>query len=72
MDESKIARINELARKARTEEGLLEHEIEERNRLREEYIRHFRENMRATLENITIVEKDGSHTPVRSKKEAGE
>ena len=56
----KIDRINELARKAKTEEGLTEEETLERALLREEYIAAFRENLRAQLENIEFVEKDGT------------
>ena len=63
---ARLARINELAHKAKTV-GLTEEEISERDVLRKEFIVAFRENARATLENITIVEEDGSHTPVKRK-----
>ena len=56
----KIDRINELARKAKTEEGLTEEETVERALLRQEYIDAFRENLRSQLENIEFVEKDGT------------
>mgnify|MGYP000992813240 CR=1 FL=1 len=38
MDEKKIARINQLAAKAKTPEGLTQEEREEQLRLRREYI----------------------------------
>ncbi len=68
MTEERIARINELARKSKTAEGLTEEEREEQKQLRQAYIADIRRNLRGQLENITIVEPDGSLTPVRSKK----
>ncbi len=67
MDE-KIARINELYRKAKAE-GLTEEEKEEQKNLRADYVRSFRENLRATLDNVSIVEPDGTITnPKKNKK----
>ncbi len=60
MDE-KIARINELYHKAKTE-GLTDAEAEEQKTLRADYVRSFRENLRATLDNVSILEADGSVT----------
>ena len=59
-----VSRINELAHKAKTQ-GLTEEEKAEQATLRQEYIRAYRENLRSTLENIRIVEKDGSLTPLK-------
>ena len=42
MEQSRIDRINELARKSRTEEGLTPEEKEEQARLRQEYVAAFR------------------------------
>ena len=61
-----VSRINELAHKAKTQ-GLTEEEKAEQATLRQEYIRAYRENLRSTLENIRIVEKDGSLTPLKRK-----
>lgn len=58
MDE-KIARINELYKKSKNE-GLTETEQEEQKALRAEYVRSFRENLRATLDNVSILEPDGT------------
>ncbi len=67
MDE-KIARINELYHKAKNE-GLTETEKEEQKTLRADYVRSFRENLRATLDNVSILEADGTVTnPKKSKK----
>ena len=50
-----IDRINELAHKNKTV-GLTDAEIEERARLRQEYLEGFRANFRAQLENVKFVE----------------
>lgn len=55
----RIARINELYHKSKAE-GLTEAEKEEQARLRKEYVENVRGNLRAQLNNITIVEQDGS------------
>ena len=59
MDEKLIARINELAHKAKTV-GLTEAEREERTKLRNEYIAAIRMNLRSQLDNIDIQEADGT------------
>ena len=56
MEQSKIERINFLAKKSK-EEGLSESEKAEQKALREEYLAAIRKNFRATLENIEIVDK---------------
>ena len=53
-----IDRINTLARKSKTAEGLTDVEKEEQQVLRRAYIDAFKRNMRATLENIEIVDPD--------------
>ncbi len=60
MDETKIARINELAKKARSPEGLTPEEMVERDLLRQEYVAAYRESLVAQLENTYIVEPDGT------------
>lgn len=59
MDEKKIARINELYRKSKAE-GLTEAEKKEQKVLRQEYLDGIRRNLRSQLNNIDILEKDGS------------
>lgn len=54
-----IKRINELAAKAKTV-GLSEEEIEERDRLRKEYIASVRQNLTQQLENTYIVDEKGN------------
>ena len=60
MDENKIKRINELAKKAKSEEGLTPAEMVERDLLRQEYVAAYRESLVAQLENTYIVEPDGT------------
>ena len=59
MDEKKIARINELYRKSKAE-GLTDAEKKEQKVLRQEYLHGIRRNLRSQLNNIDILEKDGS------------
>ena len=66
MNDKKIDRINELARKAKSI-GLTEEEKKERESLRKEYIASVRMNLRAQLDNINIQEKDGSITNLGEK-----
>ena len=66
MDKYKIDRINELARKSKCEE-LTEEEKMEQQALRKEYIAYFRQSMMYTLENVVIVEPDGTKKSLRKK-----
>ena len=66
MEESKINRINELYRKSKAE-GLTESEKEEQALLRKQYIEDFKRNLRGQLNNIDIVEEDGSVTNLGEK-----
>ena len=64
--DEKLARINELARKAKAE-GLTSVETKERDVLRREYIEAVRANLRGQLNNINIQELDGSITNLGEK-----
>jgi len=59
MDEKKIARINELYHKSKGV-GLTEGELQEQAGLRQEYIASVRNNIRSQLNNVTIVNPDGT------------
>ncbi len=59
-----IKRINELYHKSQNE-GLTEEELEEQKALRAEYVANIRANLKAQLDNIDIVEKDGSITHLK-------
>ena len=65
MDE-RIARINELYHKSQGV-GLTPDEKAEQQRLRREYVDSIKRNMKAQLDNIDIVEKDGSITNLGEK-----
>ena len=66
MDDKKIARINELYKKSKSE-GLTEAEAAEQAELRKEFIESFRKNLRSQLDNIDIKEADGSITNLGEK-----
>ena len=66
MNQDKIDRINTLYHKSQSV-GLTEEEKEEQKLLRKEYIEAIRRNMRGTLNNISIKEKDGTITDVGKK-----
>lgn len=64
--DDKIKRINELYHKSKAE-GLTPEEKDEQAALRREYINSIRANMRAALNNIDIVNPDGSVTNLGDK-----
>ena len=69
MTKEKINRINELARKQKTNEGLTPEEKTEQAALREEYIQEFRNSMRGILDNTYIQYEDGTKKKVGSNDE---
>ena len=64
--QAQIDRINELARKAKTE-GLTEEEIKERDILRRAYIDSFKASLVGQLENTYIVDEKGNKKKVQRK-----
>ncbi|WP_071459536.1 DUF896 domain-containing protein [Bacillus massilinigeriensis] len=67
----KIARINELARKAK-QSALTEEEAKEQTKLRAEYLRNFRSSMLNTLKGVTVVDPLGNDvTPEKLKQYNG-
>lgn len=67
MEQSKIDRINFLARKSRTEE-LTPEEKEEQAVLRREYIDGFKRSLVGQLENTYIVDEKGNKKKVERRK----
>ena len=65
MDEV-IARINELARKAKAE-GLTDEELVERDKLRRIFIDSYKANLTASLESTYIVGPDGEKRKIQRK-----
>ncbi len=61
-----IARINELARKAKTQ-GLTAAETAERDKLRRVYIDAVKANLMGQLDNTYIVDQQGNKTPLKRK-----
>lgn len=68
MEQKKIDRINELARKKK-EGSLSAEEQAEQKQLREEYILEFRAGMRGILDNTYIEYPDGNRVKVSEKKQ---
>ena len=66
MDQKMIDRINELARKKKTE-GLTPAEAEEQAALRAEYVAGFRASLTAQLDNTVVVDPDGTRHKVTKK-----
>lgn len=64
MEQSKMERINQLAKKSKTL-GLTPDEKAEQQSLRQEYIKAFRENLKSTLDSIVIVDPDGNSRSLR-------
>ncbi len=69
MEQTKIARINELAHLAK-ERALTEAELAEREALRKEYIAEWRRSTIAVLENTYIQTPDGKKHKLAPKGEA--
>ncbi len=69
MEQKKLDRINELAKKAKESELTAEEKAEQKI-LREEYIRDFRASLRGILDNSVIRRPDGTEEKVadRNKK----
>lgn len=68
MIDPKIARINELAKKSRTPQGLTDEEKAEQQALRAEYVASYRSNLAAQLENTYIVDEQGNKRKLEKKK----
>ncbi len=68
MDDKKIARINELYHKSKSE-GLSEEEKVEQQILRQEYIDSIKRNIRSQLDNASVKNPDGTITPLKMVRE---
>ena len=67
MTQEKIDRINELARKAKTPEGLTPEESAERDVLRKEYIAEWKQGAIQVLENTYVQTPDGKKHKLQRK-----
>ena len=66
MEQHKIDRINELARKHKSA-GLTDEEIREREVLRREYIDSVKRSLQGQLDRTYIVDEQGHKTKLRKK-----
>ena len=64
MEQYKIDRINELARKSKLQ-PLTQEELDEQKALREEYLAGVRAMLRGTLDNTVVQTPDGTRTPLK-------
>ncbi len=67
MEKAKIDRINALAKKSKTPEGLNEAEKAEQAARRQEYLARWRAAVTASLDNTYIQYPDGSRKKLRRK-----
>lgn len=63
----KIARINELAKKSKSESGLTDEEKEEQRMLREDYIAGFRQSLQSQLDNMYVLDENGNEQKITQK-----
>ena len=68
MEQVKIDRINELARKSKTEAGLTRSEKEEQAALRREYVAAVRANLTAQLDSTVIQYPDGTRKKLKKQR----
>ena len=68
MKQQHIDRINELAKKAKSEEGLTPEEHTERDTLRKAYIAEFRQSLQSQLDNTYLVDHRGNKTKLQKKR----
>ena len=67
MEQAKIDRINELARKSKTADGLTEEERQEQALLRAEYIAAVKRSLTDQLDNTYLVDGQGNKRPLKKK-----
>jgi uncharacterized protein YnzC (UPF0291/DUF896 family) len=69
LSKEKMARINELSKKAKSS-ALSPEELKEQQSLRQEYLQVFRGSMKNTLKGVTILDPNGTDvTPQKLKDE---
>ena len=69
MLEEKLLRINELAKKAKTPEGLTDEEKAEQQQLRKEYIAEWRQGVTQVLDNTYVMDEHGNKRKLEKKKD---
>lgn len=66
MNDDTIKRINELYHKSQ-DTGLTPEEKEEQTKLRNEYIASIRKNLKSQLNNISVINPDGTITDLKDR-----
>ncbi len=69
MEQKKVDRINELARRVKAGETLTPQELAERDALRREYIESYRRSLVAQLDNTYVVDDKGNKSKLKRKGE---
>ena len=69
LSQEKIDRINELSKKSKTA-GLSIEEAKEQTKLRQEYLISFRSSMRETIENVQVIDPEGTDVTPEKVKQA--
>lgn len=67
MEQAKVDRINALAKKSKTPEGLTEAEKTEQAVLRREYVESFKRGLRVQLDNTYLVDEHGNKRKLERK-----
>ena len=67
VDQKKIDRINELARKVKAGQVLTPEEISERDSLRREYIESVNASLTGQLDNTSVVDEKGHKRPLKKQ-----
>ncbi len=67
IDKNLIQRINELSQIAKERE-LTQKEQDERNQLRQEYLKQFKEGFRQRLDNLKIIDENGNEINRKTNK----
>ena len=65
MEKAKIDRINALAAKAKTAQGLTDAELAEQKALREEYLTEYRQALRGKRDEAVVLRSDGTKIIVK-------
>ena len=68
MTDEKIARINALAKKSRTPEGLTAEEKAEQAAVRRESIDAMKGSLKKQLDNTVVVDANGNRMPLKQKR----
>ena len=69
MLQEKLLRINELAKKSKTPEGLTDEEKAEQQQLRQEYLAEWRLGVTQVLDNTYVMDEQGNKRKLEKKQD---